>query len=106
MRVASRRVRLTECVTAVLGLSRHAPPRCPASSSMARRRWQRAEFPLAATEDRDGGGEVGGAEVRPHDRYEQQLGVRALPEQEVAQALLAARADQQIHVGRVVAVGL
>src|SRR6266404_3925815 len=39
-------------------------------------------------------------EVRPQAVGEVQLGVRALPQQEVAQAPLAAGANQQIHLGR------
>src|SRR6266702_1475643 len=38
------------------------------------------------------------AEVRPEGRIEDQLGVRELPGQEVADPLFAGRADQQIHV--------
>ena len=47
----------------------------------------------------DGGGEIGGPKVRPHPRQEAELSVRALPEQEVAQPLLASGADQKVHVG-------
>ena len=32
-------------------------------------------------------------------RREHELGIRAFPEQEVAEPLLAARANQQVHVG-------
>ena len=39
-------------------------------------------------------------EVRPHAWREEQLGIGALPEKEVAEPLLSARADEEIHVGR------
>ena len=39
------------------------------------------------------------AEIRPQRVDEHQLGVGALPEQEIADALLAAGADQQVRVG-------
>ena len=39
-------------------------------------------------------------EIRPQGFREIQLRVRALPQQEVAQALLAAGANQEIHLGR------
>ena len=60
---------------------------------------QRAEAALARVELADGGREVGRPEVRPHLLQEAELGVCALPEQEVAQPLLATRADEEIHVG-------
>jgi hypothetical protein len=40
-------------------------------------------------------------EVRPQGVEEDQLGVRRLPQQEVRRALLAGRADEQVHVGQV-----
>ena len=40
-----------------------------------------------------------GREVGPRGRGEPQLGVRAFPQQEVAEPLLAAGANQQVHVG-------
>jgi len=42
--------------------------------------------------------QVGGPEVRPHAVGEDQLGVGALPEQEVREPFLAAGADQQVDV--------
>src|SRR5471030_1360886 len=39
------------------------------------------------------------AEIRPQRVDEYQLGVGALPEQEIADALLAAGADQQVWIG-------
>jgi hypothetical protein len=39
-------------------------------------------------------------EIRPQTVDEIELCVRALPQQEVAQALLATRPDQEIHLGR------
>ena len=47
----------------------------------------------------DGGVQVGLAEVGPEGRREDQLGIRPLPEQEVAGALLAPGADDQVGVG-------
>jgi hypothetical protein len=41
--------------------------------------------------------EVHGVELGPHARRENQFGVGAFPEQEVAEALLAAGADEQVH---------
>lgn len=40
---------------------------------------------------------IAGAEVRPHAIAENQLGVGALPEQKIAEPLLTAGADQNIH---------
>ena len=45
-----------------------------------------------------GDGEVVGVEVRPHPVGEVELGIGALPQQEIGQALLAAGADEQIDV--------
>jgi hypothetical protein len=42
--------------------------------------------------------EIRGAEVGPETRRENQLGIRALPEQKIAQSLLPAGANQEIHV--------
>ena len=57
-----------------------------------------AEAALAPMEFADRGGEVVGIEVRPHPVGEVELGIGALPQQEVREALLAAGADQQIDV--------
>jgi hypothetical protein len=57
-------------------------------------------------EDLDGGREIGRPEIRPHHRPEEQLRIRALPQEEVAEALLASGPDQEIDVGRRVSVGL
>jgi len=70
----------------------------------ARRERHGSEAALAGLELRDGGLQVGGAEVRPHAAGEDQLGVGTLSEQEIAETLLAARADEQVerrNVGRV-----
>ena len=45
-----------------------------------------------------GDGKVVGVEVRPHPVGEVELGIGALPQQEIGQALLAASADEQIDV--------
>src|SRR4029077_5420739 len=42
--------------------------------------------------------EIGGAEIRPQDRRDPELGIGDLPQQEVRDAHLAAGADQQIRV--------
>src|SRR5690606_1546606 len=38
------------------------------------------------------------AEVGPHDRREIQLRIRAFPQEEIAPALFAAGADEEIHI--------
>src|SRR5262245_46270467 len=48
--------------------------------------------------------EIGGAEIRPQDRRDPQLGVGNLPQQEVRDAHLAAGADQEIGVRHAVGV--
>src|SRR4051812_17398392 len=45
--------------------------------------------------------ERGAVEVRPIGRYEHQLAVGDLPQQEIGQPLLAAGADDQIGIGQV-----
>src|SRR5471030_3005624 len=55
--------------------------------------------PLAPPELGDSFLEMGLVEVGPQRVDEHQLGVGALPEQEVADALLAAGADQQVGIG-------
>ena len=59
---------------------------------------QASEAPLAAEKILDGGLEIGRVEFGPHSRREQQLGVGAFPQHEIAQPPLAARANQKIHV--------
>src|SRR4051812_34995588 len=54
---------------------------------------------LAAAELGDGALEMLLAEVGPQRVDEHQLGVGTLPEQEIADALLAAGADQQVGIG-------
>src|SRR4051812_4259691 len=44
--------------------------------------------------------EIVGRVIRPHLLHEQQLCVCALPEEEIAESLLAARPDQQVDVAR------
>src|SRR5215831_18512325 len=61
---------------------------------------QGAESSLAPAK-RDAGARQGaGVEVGPGALGEEKLGVSALPEQEVAEPLLAARANQEVDVGR------
>ncbi len=55
--------------------------------------------PLATGEFRQRRRELGGVEIGPEHIQEDQLGIGALPEEEIRQALLSARADQQIRVG-------
>ena len=59
-----------------------------------------AALPLAIPVDRRV--ELPGVEVRPQRRSEVKLGVGELPKQEIADALLAAGADEQIGLGRVI----
>src|SRR4030095_3671443 len=59
-----------------------------------------AEAALTGPKGPDRLREVGGAEVGPHPRREVELRVCALPQEEVAEALLTAGADEKIHVGR------
>src|SRR5207244_13474826 len=75
-----------------------APPSRSWRSSR-RRLWQPAEAALSPAEFADRRGEIGGADIRPVAVAEVELGVRALPQQEVAEALLAAGADEEIDVG-------
>ncbi len=42
--------------------------------------------------------EIGDRKVRPQALGEMELGVSALPQQEIAQSLLTAGTDQQIHI--------
>ena len=44
------------------------------------------------------GGKILGSEVGPHPVAEEELRIRAFPQQEIRQSLLAARADKQIHI--------
>src|SRR5262245_32387120 len=68
-----------------------------------RLRWaagESAEAPRRAVEARNGALEIRGAELGPRRLDEAQLRVRALPQQEVAESLLAAGADHQIGLQR------
>ncbi len=58
-----------------------------------------SESALSAAEIGDRGGESLPTELGPHEIAEVQLGVRALPQEEVAQAPFATRADEEVHVG-------
>ena len=49
----------------------------------------------------DGGGEVGAAELRPQRGCDDELGVRNLPQEEIADAHLSAGPDQEVRVGPV-----
>ena len=44
------------------------------------------------------GGKILGSEVGPHPVAEEELRIRAFPQQKIRQPLLAARADKQIHI--------
>ena len=59
-----------------------------------------AEAAFAAAKIFYGVGEIGGVEFGPHARREKQFGVGAFPEHEIAEAAVAAGADQQVHVER------
>ena len=65
------------------------------------RRDDPTEAPVALLEILHRPGEVRGAEVRPHHGREAQFRVGTFPEQEIAEALFAAGADQQIDVRHV-----
>src|SRR5215470_10463422 len=56
------------------------------------------EASVAALIVGDGAIEIGGAEVRPERRRHPELGVRDLPQQEVRDPHLTARADQQVGI--------
>ena len=58
-----------------------------------------AKTAVSSLEFNDGGVHVGLGEVRPEDGGEIELAVGALPQEIVRQALLAARADDEIGVG-------
>src|SRR5436190_14693125 len=58
------------------------------------------ESPIAPAKVRQRLAEIVRRELRPHLFHEQQLGVRAFPQQEVAQPLLASGPDQQIDLAR------
>lgn len=61
---------------------------------------QPAEPPLPFQEIFDAGAQLLLSKVGPCHRREEQLRISALPEEEVAEPLLAARADEQVNVGR------
>src|SRR6185437_4560506 len=86
---------------------RPAPPKAGSSWSHRPRRRrlnglrnEAAESALPGVKVRDRGRQVIGGERGPHDVAEQELGVRAFPEEEIAQPPLSAGADEQIDVGR------
>src|SRR5262245_61969180 len=62
------------------------------------------EAAIALLEIGDRPVEIGGAEVRPEDRRDPQLGVGDLPQQEVRDAHLPAGADQEIRIRHVTGV--
>src|ERR1700753_1125699 len=54
------------------------------------------ETPLAAGEKTQRRFELGHIEPRPQHRAEIQLGIRRMPQEEIADSLLAARADHEV----------
>src|SRR2546428_177552 len=64
------------------------------SAHVARR--QTSETTLASAELLDRARQLGGVEVGPQHAREDELGVGALPQQEVGHALLAAAADEEV----------
>jgi hypothetical protein len=60
-----------------------------------------AEAALARVEFRHRFFQIGPSEIGPHRAGKQQFGVGALPKQEIAQPLLSAGTDQQVHVRRI-----
>ncbi|MBW3567613.1 MAG: phosphoribosyl-AMP cyclohydrolase, partial [Proteobacteria bacterium] len=88
----------TDCdADAVLIRARPAGPTCHTGEKAC---FTDSEPPLATLELLQGGDEILLAELRPQLAGEQQLGVRAFPQQVVAEALLAAGPDQQVDVPR------
>src|SRR5437773_3882302 len=75
---------------------------CPPRGVRVGRRGDVAEAPRTAAEVGHGGRQVLAVEVGPRARREVELGIRALPQQEVAQPLLAARAHDEVDVRRAV----
>src|SRR6478609_9248624 len=61
-------------------------------------RWHRPEPALPPLKFSQGLGQVGFVEVRPHAVGEEQLGVGALPKQEVREPPFTTGADQQVYV--------
>src|SRR2546425_6393247 len=78
-------------------------PRAPRLLSFgAERDWRRLDAAVAAVAllvGDDGFEQMAPAEVGPERLGDPDLGIRDLPEQKVAHAHLAARADQQIGIG-------
>ena len=60
-----------------------------------------AESTFAATELRDGLEEIIWAEIWPECRREEKLGIRTLPKEEIADAVLSRRSDNEIRIGEV-----
>src|ERR1039458_1954722 len=54
-----------------------------------------AETAVAGAELADGGGERRGIEIGPHAGREDQLGIGAFPEEEIAETALTASADEE-----------
>src|SRR6476659_5031092 len=59
-----------------------------------------AEPALSRSKDLHGLLEMRGLKVRPHHRQKDELGVSALPEQEVAQPLFASGSNQEVDIRR------
>src|SRR5437868_2834182 len=59
-----------------------------------------AKAPVAAAILLQGPPQFGDIKIRPEHRREIELGVAALPQQEVAEPLLPASADKQVNIGR------
>ena len=67
--------------------------------------WQRAKASVAAVEIGESSVEICFGEIRPHTVGEKELGIGALPEEKVGEALFAACADQQVDFGVVCGEG-
>jgi hypothetical protein len=59
---------------------------------------RQAEAPLAAAEESQSGLEVRDGKVRPEPIAEKKLRVGGIPEEEIADALLATRADEELGI--------
>src|SRR4029450_6332554 len=78
---------------------RSTRPRCRCKRPTGASAADAAISPLTPTELGDRLLQMVLAEIRPQRVDEHQLGIGTLPEQEIADALLAAGADQQVRVG-------
>jgi hypothetical protein len=84
--------------TALRAFAHPTDPSRRAEGELGGLRLEAAEAALAAAEARERLGEVRRSEVGPHALGEVQLGLSALPQQKIGEALLAAGADDEVDV--------